>query len=108
MGIPGHRSEQTGQPGLDRIQQNVRDLIALVKLVPFLFGGKLVTALVFAAATARTVRHGLGHRFNGYIVVRNYGTTISVVGETGTAAGDPLNEIIMSSPAASTYDIWFY
>ncbi len=31
MGIPGHKSEQTGDAGLDRIQQNVRNLIAYVR-----------------------------------------------------------------------------
>ncbi len=28
---PNHRSEQTGNPGLDRIQSNVRDLVGFVK-----------------------------------------------------------------------------
>lgn len=29
--LPAHRSEQTGNSGLDRIQENVRDLIAFVR-----------------------------------------------------------------------------
>ena len=31
MATPSHRSEQTGNPGMDRIQGNVRDLIAEVR-----------------------------------------------------------------------------
>lgn len=36
MPTPGHKSEQTGQPGLDRIQQNVRDLVVFVRNLEWL------------------------------------------------------------------------
>ncbi len=112
---PSHRNEQTGQPGLDRVQANVRDLVEVVKqlsvvrLVPFLFSGKHIKGIVFAAGVAKTVRHGLGHRFNGYIITRSYGTNVGIrFGESGAAAADPLNDIVLITTLASTFDVWFY
>jgi hypothetical protein len=107
--IPTHRSEQTGNPAIDRIQNGVRALITALRLIPFLWGGKHVTGIVFAAGVAQVVRHGLGHRANGYIITRSYGSNVAIrFGESGATTADPANEISLVTTLASTFDVWFY
>lgn len=109
------RQEHTGDHVLDRAQRGaqkatdgVNTLTTAFNSVPFL-NGKLVTGLVFTAAVAKTVTHGLGRVAAGYIIVRNYGANVAnVVGESGAAAADPLNQIVLITTVNSTFDIWFF
>lgn len=100
--------EHTGDTLLDRIQATVRALLTALDLIPFL-RGRAITGIVFAAGTARTVRHGLGRPMRGYFVTRVYGTNVANgVGESGAVAADPQNEIVLITTLAGTRDFWFY
>lgn len=104
-----HRNEHTGSAPLDRIQANVRTLIERLKLVPFLFGGRLVS-VTFAAATRKEVRHDLGTPAACIVVRLNYDSAQNGprFAEHATRAADERTHLALVADAACTVDLWFY
>ncbi len=109
---PARRTEHTGDPVIDRIQGQFGGLVAALRLIPFLFAGKLVS-VTFGATTPKSVLHGLGVPV-GFIVVRNnyngsgVATDIAENDATYQAAIDQRQAISLYSSVASTVDLWFY
>ncbi len=86
----GHRNEQTGQPGLDRIQANVRSLVAYVRSLLWLTRRAyvelatdklLATSASFATLLTTTITTD---QRDGYIVVNFTASGIKLTG-AGTA-----------------------
>lgn len=74
MGLPVHRSEQTGQTGLDRIQQNVRDLIAYVRSLDWLLRRSYVALTANTTTASATAADLLSttlqtSRVNSYLMI---------------------------------------
>lgn len=114
MTTPGHRNEQTGGAGLDRIQANVRAFIASLRLVPFLFGGKLVSVTFTAGGAQKIVRHGLGVAAACFPIRWNYHAAAAMNGPTFAewvpqpTTVDPRESLALVASAACTVDLWFY
>ncbi len=110
------RLEHTGHAPSDRAQRMAQQVgqaheqtKAFVTSLPFTNGWALVTGLVFGAGVAQDVTHGLNSTSVGYIEVRRYGTNVSnVVGESGTAPADPLNQVQLITTLATRRDILFF
>ncbi len=102
---PTFRPEQTGDPATDRMQRVVADVIGKLSDIPFLWGKRVNDVLVTSTIT---VRHGLGRRASGYIVLRSFGTGGEVPLDLGPGA-DPLNEQVLTAGANSCeVDLWFF
>ncbi len=100
----GDLAQRTAQ----RTAQELNATKEALDAVPIL-DGVAVTGVVFAAGVAQTVTHGLGRALTGYLVTRAYGANVSnSVGESGAAAADPLNKVVMITTLACTRDFWFY
>ncbi len=109
MTQPSHRNEQTGDATLDRIQANVRSLIAAVRLIPFLWGGKLVSVHL-VSGTRKVVRHDLGALAACIVVRQNYdsGSASYSMAESATRAPDEKNFLALIADATVDLDLWFY
>lgn len=102
------RREHTPDRAAAAVQQSTADMAKVLGFCPLL-RGKLVTGIVFAAGVERVVRHGMGVRATGYIEVRRYGANVANgIGESGTVATDPKNEIWLITTLDTTRDIWFF
>jgi hypothetical protein len=107
---PTFRGEQIGNLTLDRIQGVVRDLMAALRMVPFLWGGKLVSVQFLAGGVRHRVRHGLGVPA-AFIVIRsnyaaapNFGSLLEYLND-----GEDLTQYLgIISDVNATVDLWFY
>ncbi len=97
---PSHRNEQTGQPGLDRIQANVRSLIEFVKSLAWLSQRAYVAlatnvsinAAAYAALISTTITTA---RARGYIVCHLTASGVEV-----TNAGTVYFQILVDTVVA--------
>lgn len=107
--VPTYRHEQTGNSALDRMQSVVRDLVATLRLIPFLWGGKLVSVNL-ASGTRKEVRHGLGVAASCIVIRQNYDSSAASYSlvESATRATDEANYLALVADAAVSLDLWFY
>ncbi len=109
MTQPAHKNEQTGSAALDRIQDNVRGLIGALRLVPFLFGGKLIS-IEFTGAGNKTVVHGLGRPAAFFVARYNYlpGSAGVMFAEGDQTGLDTDSQLSVAASAACMVDLWMY
>lgn len=103
------RREQTGDRGLNELQRLALELGQRANECPF-FTGRRVT-VTFAAGVDQVVNHGLGHRPQGVLILRDYGANVCTgVGESASSAQPPdlTKQIALRSPTASTVDLWIF
>ena len=99
------RTEHTGSPMQDRIQDAFKRLLQALDLVPFLRGRRVDNITV---TTTLVVRHGLGRPLRGYIVLQSYGTGGEVPLINGPGP-DPLNDVEFAAGAnPCTVDLWLF
>ncbi len=112
--VPTYRNEQTGNAPLDRMQSVMRDLVAALRLIPFLWGGRLVTVHFTAGGAQKVVRHGLGVPAACFVLRLNYDAAAGMAGPTFAewmpqpTTIDPKQQIALVADNVCTCDLWFY
>lgn len=107
---PAQSREQFTGPNarpLNRIQSAIRDALAVIKAMPFA-NGNLVQAVAFSSGTAKSVQHGLGRAYVGYMVINVQGAGATF---HATAPTDPrlsTTQITLTASATCTADVWIY
>lgn len=121
--LPNHHHEQTGNPQLDRIQANVRKLISMLRnipflwdrsLVPYLWGGKLISVTFASAGTEQIIQHNLGVPAACFVVRENY-NSLGAMNKPAFAESvpqpttiDPTTHLALIASAVCSVDLWFY
>ncbi len=108
-GLP-ERREQTGDAGLDRVDQAREDLANALRFNPFL-RGRLVSVR-FVSGVRKVVRHGLGVAAACMVVRLNYdnvGSGPLFAESTDRTTGvDPTQQLALLAHVDCDVDLWFY
>lgn len=112
MELPPYKFHSTGNAVLDRIQNNVRDLISALRMIPFLLQGRLVSC-TFKTGVQKNVRHGLGVPAACIVIRQNYDPGIAAVriGEFGPDIQSTIDQrefLALGTDADAILDLWFY
>lgn len=105
---PGAPIEQIGDRQLLAVQQAAKAETATARALPF-GDGNLFEGIVFGAATTVVIKHGLGAKFRGYLILNWQGVsspTITLVANSPTALDS--KQIQLVSGNAGTASVWVY
>lgn len=106
MSVPKstYAREQFDDPRMERLQNEVKNLRALIAMCPFIDGALIQDEPLTTSATL--IRHRLGRKPKGCIVVKC--SPPAAVGFSATQPNDTSVAVHIEASASTTASLWFW
>jgi hypothetical protein len=96
--------EQFGDPRIERLQNELKKLRALITACPFIEGALIEDEALTTAA--KRVDHRLGREPRGFIVLK--ASPDAAIGLSASQPSDTANAVNVEASASTTATLWFW